>query len=89
MHTSLAYIVLACAWAPTALGRPAEDSGLYHLLQSRAPSPDNTCGNVFNGNNNGYTCDPNAANGGPCCSAYGYCGTTAAIPDEADLYDLD
>lgn len=78
MHPTFAHIVLACAWAPVALARPAEEAGLYHLLNSRALSPDDTCGNVFNGNNNGYTCNPNSPTGGPCCSTYGYCGTTAA-----------
>ncbi|KAL8997485.1 MAG: hypothetical protein Q9169_003265 [Polycauliona sp. 2 TL-2023] len=78
MLMTVAHIVLACAWAPAVLARPADDSGLSHLLESRAPTPDNTCGNVFNGNNKGYTCDAKAANGGACCSSYGYCGSTAA-----------
>lgn len=79
MRAILASLVtIACAWAPIALARPAEDAALYHSLNSRALSPDNTCGNLFNGNNKGYTCDPKSANGGPCCSAYGYCGTSAS-----------
>ena len=77
MRLTPAHIVLACAWVPTALARPAEGSGLSHFLNRRAPTPDNTCGNIFNGNNNGYTCVANAANGGACCSPYGYCGSTA------------
>lgn len=77
MRLTSAHIVLACAWVPTALARPAEGSGLSHFLSRRAPTPDNTCGNIFNGNNNGYTCVANAPNGGACCSPYGYCGSTA------------
>ena len=33
-------------------------------------TPDNTCGNAGNGNNNGYTCDPKRSGGGACCSEY-------------------
>lgn len=33
-------------------------------------TPDNTCGMVEAGNNNGWICDPNLAGGGPCCSAH-------------------
>lgn len=43
-------------------------------VEKRVLTPDNTCGNVANGNNHGYTCNPNDAYGGPCCSASGYCG---------------
>ncbi|CAL8582071.1 hypothetical protein XPA_007748 [Xanthoria parietina] len=78
MQLTFAHVVLACAWTSVALARPAEEAGLSHLLNSRALSPDNTCGNVFNGNNKGYTCDPNSPNGGPCCSAYGFCGAAQA-----------
>lgn len=78
MQLTFAHVVLACAWTSVALARPAEEAGLSHLLNSRALSPDNTCGNVFNGNNKGYTCDPNAPDGGPCCSAYGFCGAAQA-----------
>ncbi|KAL8908500.1 MAG: hypothetical protein Q9171_005418 [Xanthocarpia ochracea] len=77
MRLTSAHIVLACASVPTALARPSEGSGLLHFLNRRAPTPDNTCGNIFNGNNNGYTCVANAPNGGACCSGYGYCGSTA------------
>ena len=44
---------------------------LLTSLTSRAVSPDNTCGAA----NSGYTC-PSAA---PCCSQYGYCGSTDAF----------
>ena len=74
-YTKLAY-ALAVAFCTLTLARPAEDAGLYHQLSRRALSPDNTCGNVFNGNNKNYTCDPNSPTGGGCCSQYGYCGTT-------------
>ena len=33
-------------------------------------TPDNTCGNVGNGKNKGYTCDPKSIQGGACCSEY-------------------
>ena len=78
MHLTLHHIVLACAWAPAVLARPAEDASPYHQLNSRALTPDNTCGNIVNGNNQGYTCDPNNHYGGPCCSPSGYCGSGAA-----------
>ncbi|KAL8656530.1 MAG: hypothetical protein Q9210_000167 [Variospora velana] len=77
MKPSSAYVVLAAFWASVALARPADDTGLYHLLNTRALSPDNTCGNLFNGNNKNYTCDPKSPTGGSCCSQYGYCGSTA------------
>lgn len=44
------------------------------LVEKRIVTPDNTCGNIANGNNKGYTCNPNDAYGGPCCSSSGYCG---------------
>lgn len=77
MRVAFAQIALTCAWAPIALAFPTEDAGLYNFLSRRALSPDNTCGNLYNGNNNGYTCNPNAATGGACCSQYGYCGSTS------------
>ncbi|MCJ1464811.1 chitin deacetylase [Pseudocyphellaria aurata] len=49
-------------------------------LQSRALvgalTPDNSCGNVANGNGKGYLCDANSETGG-CCSQYGFCGKTS------------
>lgn len=77
MKVTFAHIIFASAFAPGALARPREDEGFYHFLSSRALSPDSSCGNLFNGNNKNYTCDPNSPNGGPCCSQYGYCGTTS------------
>ena len=77
MRVTLAPVILASAWATVVLAHPAEDTGLFHYLKTRALSPDNTCGNLFNGNNNNYSCNPNSPNGGPCCSPYGYCGSTS------------
>ena len=48
----------------------------YSLLK-RALTPDNTCGNVNNGLDHNYTCDPNLSGGGACCSQYGYCGESS------------
>ena len=50
-------------------------------------TPDNTCGNVANGKNKGYTCDPSVSNGGPCCSSSGYCGSrpSPSIPNRTSL----
>lgn len=76
MRPASAYVLLAASWAPVALARPAEDTGLYNYLNSRALSPDNTCGNLFNGNNKNYSCDASSPLGGACCSQYGYCGST-------------
>ena len=67
----IAYVL---ALSTVCFARPAEEIDLYHHLAGRALSPDNTCGNLFNGNNKNYTCDPKATNGGGCCSQYGYCG---------------
>ncbi len=33
-------------------------------------TPNNSCGRAGNGNNNGYTCDPDRIGGGACCSEY-------------------
>ncbi len=56
------------------LAFPSNDLRVRTLLTGRALSPDNTCGNVQNGQNKGYICDPSIANGGGCCSSSGYCG---------------
>ena len=45
--------------------RPAKHADLH----KRSTPPDNTCGPK-----NGFSCDPNSPNGGPCCSGSGYCG---------------
>ena len=37
-------------------------------------TPDNSCGLVGAGNNNGYTCNPTALHVGHCCSQSGWCG---------------
>ncbi|KAL9007238.1 MAG: hypothetical protein Q9188_000041 [Gyalolechia gomerana] len=76
MRIAFARLILASSWASVALARPTEDADLYPILKSRALTPDNTCGNLFNGNNNNYTCNPQSPYGGPCCSQYGYCGST-------------
>lgn len=64
-------IVLGLALARISTALPAEDAGSLNPLSQRALTPDDTCGDIFNGNNNSYICDPA---GGRCCSAYGYCG---------------
>ncbi|KAH6684069.1 hypothetical protein B0J14DRAFT_3322 [Halenospora varia] len=56
------------------------DMGLYNFLSKRAVSPDNTCGSLFSGANNNYTCDA-TNNQGACCSQYGYCGNTTDYCD--------
>lgn len=45
-------------------------------LLNRALTPDESCGNVANGNGRGYLCDPQ---GEACCSQYGYCGLFGRI----------
>lgn len=58
---------------------PAEGSGLSNFLSKRAVvSPDNTCGTLFGGANNNYTCDATVNTGG-CCSQYGYVCLTHLI----------
>ncbi|KAL8952454.1 MAG: hypothetical protein Q9222_001645 [Ikaeria aurantiellina] len=84
MRFTFAHILFVSALAPFVFARPAEDASLNQFLSKRALSPDNTCGNVFNGNNKGYTCDPKAPAGGQCCSAAGYCGTTAEYCTDPD-----
>ena len=74
MHYNYLQVVLGLAFAGISTALPAEDAQSLHLLGERALTPDNTCGKVFNGNNNGYMCDPRIPVGGGCCSAYGYCG---------------
>ncbi|KAM3071292.1 hypothetical protein ACMFMF_007763 [Clarireedia jacksonii] len=50
-------------------------------LELRGVSPDNTCGkNGTGGSPNAYTCPT----GLPCCSRYGWCGSTAAYCSSAD-----
>lgn len=78
MMFTFTQLVLVLSWISVALARPTEDTELYHFLNSRALTPDNTCGNIFNGNNKNYSCNPQSPSGGPCCSQYGYCGSADA-----------
>ena len=55
--------------AASALANPGQSP-----VEKRTVTPDNTCGNIANGNNKGYTCNPSDPYGGPCCSSSGYCG---------------
>lgn len=53
------------------LGTVASPSFVF----SRAVSPDNSCGTTSNGGSpSGYTCPTDL----PCCSTYGWCGSTDA-----------
>ncbi|KAL9029791.1 MAG: hypothetical protein Q9196_002010 [Gyalolechia fulgens] len=77
MRIIFGHLTLFASWASVALAHPTADGvDPFHTLNRRALTPDNTCGNLFNGNNNNYECDPQAPYGGPCCSQYGYCGST-------------
>ncbi|KAI1623842.1 hypothetical protein EDD37DRAFT_592170 [Exophiala viscosa] len=60
----LVAVLLPGPWC--VLAHPGND--LFLPLRSRAVSPDNTCGG-----SNGYTCPSSM----PCCSKYGWCGSTA------------
>lgn len=74
MHCNYLQVLLGLAFAGINSALPAEDAVSLNILSERMLTPDNTCGNVFNGKNNGYICDPGLPAGGGCCSAYGYCG---------------
>ncbi|KAL8945367.1 MAG: hypothetical protein Q9211_000137 [Gyalolechia sp. 1 TL-2023] len=77
MRIIFGHLTLFASWASVALAHPTADGvDPFHTLNRRALTPDNTCGTLFNGNNNNYECDPQAPYGGPCCSQYGYCGST-------------
>lgn len=67
-------LVLSCLGSLFAFPFPSEEFRVRSLLTGRALTPDNTCGNVQNGQNNGYSCDPTIENGGGCCSSSGFCG---------------
>ncbi|KAI5806534.1 hypothetical protein DFH27DRAFT_480211 [Peziza echinospora] len=69
----IAYTIATYSVASFAL--PSSEDAAHQLFK-RAPSPDESCGNLFAGNNNGYSCT--AANQGLCCSQYGWCGSTEA-----------
>ena len=68
MYISSTFFLLLSAVAARSFVRH-DDVGKH----KRTVTPDNTCGG-----SNGYTCDPSNSNGGPCCSAAGYCGKTDA-----------
>jgi len=74
MQSRLFQVLAGFALASISCALPKEELGFLSILNERALTPDNTCGNVANGNGKNYTCDPNAANGGGCCSPSGYCG---------------
>lgn len=67
-------LVLTCLGFLLAFPFPFEEFRVRSLLTGRALTPDNTCGNVQNGQYKGYSCDPTVENGGGCCSDSGYCG---------------
>ena len=62
-----------------------EDTDFYNFLSKRNMTPNNTCGNVFAGAGNNYTCDPNLAEGGGCCSQSGWCGMLHYTFNDAGL----
>ena len=74
MRLTLVQLAVGLGLAGLGLALPSEDLRLRSYLSGRALTPDNTCGNIQNGNNKGFTCDPSNANGGGCCSASGWCG---------------
>lgn len=82
MHYIYLQVVLGLAFTGISIALPAEDAGSLNLLSERMMTPENTCGNVFYGNNKNYTCDPTLPAGGGCCSAYGYCGQWRIRADE-------
>lgn len=67
-------LALSCLGSLIAFPFPTEEFRVRSLLTGRALTPDNTCGNVQNGENKGYSCDPTIENGGGCCSSSGFCG---------------
>lgn len=70
MKSNFQYLILAFVVGVATSPLDNHSSGLF----KRVLTKDNTCGLVGGGSNNGYTCDPNLAQGGPCCSTNGYCG---------------
>lgn len=74
MRSKTFQVLAGLAFAGLGRALPKEGSGFLNVLSERALTPDNTCGNVANGNGRNYTCDPTVANGGGCCSSSGYCG---------------
>lgn len=61
------FVFVAFGVVSLASALPAEDSGAFSLLK-RVVSPDETCGDVSNGDNNGFTCDATVNEGGCCVS---------------------
>lgn len=72
------FIMLGFALAGISSALPTEDTGEHRFLSELAVSPDNTCGNVFAGANNSYTCDATVNSGGSC-SQYGNCASASQI----------
>jgi hypothetical protein len=72
MQLNIISPIVGLTFAAVTFALPTEDISLYTFLSKRTISPDNTCGNVLNGNNNGYSCN-STVNSGGCCSQYGYC----------------
>ena len=78
MRASAMQLLVGLALAGLGSAGVALDGKLLRsALVKRAVTPDNTCGLVNGGANNGYTCaGSNLPNGGQCCSASGYCGAS-------------
>ena len=79
MQLNLELLVLFLGFASVSYALPTAETSFYEFLEKRTLSPDNTCGDVSAGNNNGYTCDPTLPAGGNCCSAGGYCGQSLVL----------
>jgi hypothetical protein len=72
MRTSFLSLAASLALVGFTSALPAPESsnidmGLYNFLSKRVVSPDETCGNNFNGDNKSYVCDISVNQGG-CCS---------------------
>lgn len=85
MHFSKSLFAVAAASTMAELASAAAmpfidvNGHVSKLLEKRlVASPDNTCGMVIGAGEpgNGYSCT--SSNAGPCCSQYGYCGSTDA-----------
>jgi len=59
---------LAVSTLSSALPDGGDSVGFFDFLTKRTVSPDETCGDVSNGDNNGYTCDATVNDGGCCVS---------------------
>ena len=79
MLTHFIIVAIGLIFASLSVSLPTEfDSALYNSLLKRVASPDNTCGDIYAGAHNGYSCDASTNTGG-CCSQYGYCGNTTSM----------